>query len=96
MSETEDNNLFKEELLPVASTVLRLNTKLRPLGRVASSTSRQLVAEFVVVVRDFVAQLELLVDKRANVSGLVETQGLDRLFARFNRSANRIRLEDGC
>ena len=73
VSELEvDDNLLKEELLSAASIVLRLNTKIRPHGRVASSTSRQLVGEFVVVVRDLAAQLNLFINRRVKVSGILE------------------------
>ena len=72
LTESESrNNFFKEELLPLASTILRLNSKLRPLARVSHTASRQLVAEFVMVVRDFKTQLESVIDRKANVSYLV-------------------------
>ena len=68
LNESADQcEVFKEELLPAASTILRLNTKLRPLGRVPNIASRQLVAEFVIGASEFQEQLETITKKKAKV-----------------------------
>ena len=68
MSESESASLLKEELLPLASTILRLNAKLRPQGRVSNTASCHLVAEFVMVVREFKSQLEVVTNKKSKVN----------------------------
>ena len=68
LSESESASLLKEELLPLASTILRLNAKLRPQGRVSNTASCHLVAEFVMVVREFKSQLEVVTNKKSKVN----------------------------
>nr|XP_018668628.1 diacylglycerol kinase delta isoform X2 [Ciona intestinalis] len=63
------SNLLSEELLPQVSAVLRANGKLRPMGRLADSTTHQMVVGFYDLVRELSAILSSLLSRKGEELG---------------------------
>jgi len=63
-----ESSVVNEELVSQSNDLLRINTRLRPMGSVSVATSHQLVVEFVDVVRDLNSQLTYLLTAKNSVS----------------------------
>ncbi|XP_076811636.1 diacylglycerol kinase delta-like isoform X2 [Clavelina lepadiformis] len=86
-----DDVSLKEELLPSVSTLLRLNVKLRPQGRVTKMAGHHLVAEFVVVVLDLEAQLDAILSRRAQDLGHDLAEKFDNWIGWLRREIKKIK-----